>query len=31
MYKIILKFQTKLVGDINTLVFTYFDVEYCRE
>lgn len=31
MYKIILTFQTKLIGDINTVVFTYFDVEYCRE
>lgn len=31
MYKIILTFQSKLVGDINTLVFTYFDIEYCRE
>lgn len=31
MYKIILKFQLKQIGDINTLVFTYFDVEYCRE
>ena len=31
MYKIILTFQSKLVGDINTIVFTYFDIEYCRE
>lgn len=31
MYKIILTFQPKLTGDINTVVFTYFDIEYCRE
>lgn len=31
MYKIILTFQSKLVRDINTLVFTYFNIEYCRE
>lgn len=31
MYKIILKFQTKTIGDIHTLVFTYFDLEHCRE
>lgn len=31
MYKIILTFQSKLIGNINTLVFTYFDLEYCRE
>lgn len=31
MYKIILTFQSKLVGDINSLVFTYFDLEHCRE
>ena len=31
MYKIILTFQPKLIGGINTVVFTYFDIEYCRE
>lgn len=31
MYKVILKFQTKITGDIHTLVFTYFDLEHCRE
>lgn len=31
MYKIILTFQSKLIGDINTVVFTYFDIEYCRK
>lgn len=31
MYKIILTFQAELIGDINTIVFTYFDIEYCRE
>lgn len=30
MYKIILTFQSKLIGDINTLVFTYSDINYCR-
>lgn len=31
MYKIILKYQTKTIGDISTLVFTYFDLEHCRK
>lgn len=31
MYKIILTFQSKLVGDINTLMFTYSDINYCRK
>lgn len=31
MYKIILTFQSKLVGDINSLVFTYSDLEHGRE
>ena len=31
MYKIILTFQPKLVKDINSLVFTYYDLEHCRE
>ena len=31
MYKIIITFQSKFVGDITTLVFTYSDIKYCRE
>ena len=31
MYKIILTFQAELIGGISTIVFTYFDIEYCRE
>ena len=31
MYKIILTFKPKLVRDVNSLVFTYSDLEYCRE
>lgn len=31
MYKIILKFKPKLVKDVDNLIFTYFDLEHCRE
>lgn len=31
MYKIILKFNSKLSKNVNTIVLTYFDVDYCRE
>ena len=31
MYKVILKFQAKVIGDIHTLAFTYYDLAHCRE
>lgn len=31
MYKIILKYQPKQAGYTHTDVYTYFDLEYCRE
>lgn len=31
MYKIILIFQAKLTGIVSTLVFTYSNLDFCRQ